>query len=118
MAIYGTAILAICLLAGLFIGQSAGEWLGIGKDLGGVGIAMLLLIVVTDRLRRAARLSEPTADGIRFWSAIYIPIVVAMAASLNVRGALHGGVVAILAGGLAVAVCFALVPIIARTGKP
>ncbi len=118
MAIYGTALLSICLLIGLFIGKSVGIWLGIGKDVGGVGIAMLLLIVASDWLRKSGRLSEPTAGGIRFWSAIYIPIVVAMAASLNVRGALNGGVVAILAGSLAVIACFALVPILAGKRKP
>lgn len=117
MAIYGTAILSICLLAGLAAGRLLGMLLGIKTDVGGVGIAMLLLILVTDRLRKNSRLSAPTAAGIQFWSMIYVPIVVAMAASLNVRGAIRGGPVAVLAGTLAVVACFALVPLISRVRK-
>lgn len=117
MAIYGTAILSICLITGLAIGKILGAMLGIKTDVGGVGIAMLLLILVTDWLRKRGRMALPTAAGVQFWSLIYIPIVVAMAASLNVRGAIRGGPAAILAGTLAVLVCFALVPLIARVRK-
>ncbi|MNJ58436.1 Malonate transporter MadL subunit [compost metagenome] len=53
----------------------------------------------------------------KFWSAIYIPIVVAMAAQQNVYGALSGGPMAILAGVLAVVVAFALVPVLDRIGR-
>jgi len=54
---------------------------------------------------------------VEFWSAIYIPIVVAMAAQQNVYGALSGGPMAILAGTAAVAVAFALVPVLSRVGQ-
>ncbi len=114
MAIYGTAILSLCLLAGLLLGRLPGLLLGTPVDMGGVGLAMVFLIVVTGQLRRSTRLAPATAAGIEFWSAIYIPIVVAMAASLNVRGAIGGGPAAILAGVLAVAACLALVPLVAR----
>jgi malonate transporter MadL subunit len=116
MAIYGTALLAICLLAGLVLGDVLGRVVGIDANVGGVGIAMLLLIVVTGRLQRAGHLRPPSDNGIVFWSSIYIPIVVAMAASQNVRGALSGGAVAIAAGVAAVVVSFALVPVIVRLG--
>ncbi|MCA9135184.1 MAG: malonate transporter subunit MadL [Planctomycetales bacterium] len=118
MAIYGTALLSLCLLCGLIVGNLIGWSIGIEKNVGGVGIAMILLIVASDRLRTTGRLPQPTRDGILFWSAIYIPIVVAMAASLNVRDAIGGGPAAILAGTLAVAVSFMLVPLISRMGHP
>ncbi len=51
-----------------------------------------------------------------FWSSIYIPIVVAMAAKQNVLAAVKGGPVALLAGALAVIVSCALVPVISRIG--
>jgi malonate transporter MadL subunit len=117
MAIYGTALLSICLLAGLAVGELLGWMVGVEANVGGVGIAMLLLILACDRLRRAGRLAHPSASGIVFWSSIYIPIVVAMAASQNVRAAVTGGSVAIAAGALAVAAGFALVPLISRIGR-
>ena len=87
-------------------------------NVGGVGIAMLLLILISDHLRKDFRLDEWTEQGIAFWSAIYIPIVVAMAAQQNVVAALKGGPAAVLAGILAVVVSFALVPVISRIGQP
>ena len=98
MVIYGTALLAFCMLVGLVIGQLLGIALGVGKNVGGVGIAMLLLIVLSDWLRRRDRLPVPTQQGVLFWSSIYIPIVVAMAASQNVVKAASGGWLALVAG--------------------
>ncbi len=116
MAIYGTATLAICLLIGSIIGRLLGIAVGVDANVGGVGIAMLLLILFSNRLQRAGRIEPLTEQGIVFWSTIYIPIVVAMAASQNVRAAITGGPVAILAGALAVVVSFAMVPLIFRIG--
>ncbi|MFK8110818.1 MAG: malonate transporter subunit MadL [Rubripirellula sp.] len=116
MAIYGTALLSICLMIGLVVGQWIGKALGLQANVGGVGIAMLLLIVACDFLQRNGRLARPTEQGVLFWSAIYIPIVVAMAASQNVIAALSSGAVPILAGVLSVVVCFAMVPLISRIG--
>jgi malonate transporter MadL subunit len=59
-----------------------------------------------------------TREGVVFWSAIYIPVIVAMAARQNVVTALDGGLMAFLAGTLAVVVCFLLVPLISRIGEP
>ena len=77
---------------------------------------MLLMILLSDRLRRAGRLNPMTEQGVLFWSAIYIPVLVAMAAKQNVLAALEGGPAAILAGVGAVVVSFALVPVLSRVG--
>lgn len=116
MAIYGTALLSACLLAGVVLGKLIGQSMGLDANVGGVGIAMLLLILATDWLRKRGALETPTERGILFWSSIYIPIVVAMAASQNVVKAIRGGWLAVTAGVLAVLVCFALVPLVNRLG--
>lgn len=118
MVIYGVALLSACLLAGLIVGDLLGVAIGVEANVGGVGFAMLLLIVVTDHLRKDFRLDELSQQGIAFWSAIYIPVVVAMAAQQNVAAALKGGPVAVLAGTAAVVASCALVPAIARIGQP
>ena len=117
MAIYGTALLSLCLLVGLFIGKLLGVLIGVNANVGGVGIAMLILILLSEQLQKTGRLEPPSERGIIFWSSIYIPIVVAMAASQNVLAAIKGGPLAIIAGALSVLVCFALVPVISRLGK-
>lgn len=117
MAIYGTAILSGCLIVGLLVGRVLGWLVGVKANIGGVGIAMLLLILICDRLHASGRMKPPTESGVRFWSSVYIPIVVAMAASQNVFAAVKGGTVAIVAGVLSVAACFALVPLITPIGK-
>jgi malonate transporter MadL subunit len=118
MVIYGVALLSICMLVGMFIGELLGMLIGVKANVGGVGIAMLLLILATDYLRKDFRLDQLSQQGIGFWSAIYIPIVVAMAAQQNVVAALKGGPAAVLAGTLAVIVSFALVPVVTRIGQP
>ncbi len=117
MAIYGTALLSICLICGLVVGKLIGIAIGIDANVGGVGIAMLLLILVSGRLQADGLMAQPTQTGVLFWSSIYIPIVVAMAASQNVRAAVSGGTVAILAGTMVVLVSFAMVPLISRIGQ-
>jgi len=116
LVIYGVALLSICLISGLFVGEVLGKIIGVQANVGGVGIAMLLLIFISDVLRKRSRLTEVSQRGVVFWSAIYIPVVVAMAARQNVLGAIKGGPAALLAGALAVAVCFAFVPVISRIG--
>ncbi|WP_024953416.1 malonate transporter subunit MadL [Cobetia crustatorum] len=115
MVIYGVALLAGCMMAGLVIGDMLGEILNIDSNLGGVGIAMLLLIFITGVLKERGKMADSTSSGINFWNAMYIPIVVAMAASQNVAAAFSGGMVALVAGVLAVVLGLALVPIL--TGK-
>lgn len=118
MLIYGVALLAVCLLTGLFTGDLLGRLIGVDANVGGVGIAMLLLIVAVDRMSLRRPLLPATREGVLFWSGIYIPIVVAMAARQNVVAALDGGLAAFLAGALAVIACLALVPAISRIGAP
>lgn len=117
MAIYGTALLALCLLAGLLVGKLLALLLGMDGNVGGVGIAMLLLILITDRLKKDDLLPQPSEAGVLFWSSIYIPVIVAMAATQNVRAAIHGGPAALLAGTAAVVACVSLVPVFAKIGQ-
>jgi malonate transporter MadL subunit len=114
MIIYGVALLSFCMLVGVFVGDLLGELIGAQANVGGVGIAMLLLIVLSNLTKQEFRLSEPTEAGINFWSAMYIPIVVAMAARQNVVAALSSGWMAIIAGVAAVAVSFAMIPLLDR----
>lgn len=114
MVIYGVAVLSISLLAGLFAGDLLGRAIGVDANVGGVGIAMLILVALAGRAGGRLQLAPITAQGITFWSAMYIPIVVAMAARQNVVAAVSGGALALLAGALAVAGGFALVPLLAR----
>jgi malonate transporter MadL subunit len=116
LVIYGVALLSGCMIVGVFVGDLLGRILGVQANVGGVGIAMLLLVLITDQLRARGRLAPPTAQGVAFWSAVYIPIVVAMAAKQNVLAAVKGGPAAFTAGAAAVLVCFALVPVISRMG--
>jgi len=117
MVIYGVALLASCMLAGVLVGDLLGRLIGVQANVGGVGIAMLLLLVFSNLSPHRFRLSPITQSGIHFWSAMYIPIVVAMAARQNVVAAVSGGWVAIVAGAAAVAAGLALVPLLARAGK-
>lgn len=117
MVIYGVALLGFCMLAGLVVGDLLGIAIGVQANVGGVGFAMMLLIFGSHWLTRRGKLPPPTAQGIAFWNAIYIPIVVSMAAQQNVIAALSGGVAALLAGVLATVACLALVPAIDRLGR-
>lgn len=118
MVVYGVALLSACMLAGLMVGDLLGILIGVKANVGGVGIAMLLLILFADHLKRTLRMNALSEQGILFWSAMYIPIVVAMAAQQDVVAAVKGGPAALLAGVLAVVFSFALVPVIARIGQP
>jgi len=114
MVIYGVALLAFCMLVGIFVGDLLGAVMGAQANVGGVGIAMLLLIVLSNLSKKEFHLSPPTEQGIGFWSAMYIPIVVAMAAKQNVIAAVSSGWMAIIAGVAAVAVSFACIPLLDR----
>jgi len=114
MVVYGVALLALCMLTGMYIGELLGVLLGVDANVGGVGVAMLLLIVLSNISETRFHLKPVSESGIQFWSAMYIPIVVAMAAKQNVIAALSGGWIAILAGVLAVAAGFALIPVLSR----
>lgn len=116
MIIYGVALLSVCLLAGMYTGGLLGALLGVSANIGGVGIAMVLLVLACSSDRLKSLVTGPSGTGIQFWSAMYIPIVVAMAARQNVAAAVEGGWLAIVAGLAAVTVSFALVPLISKLG--
>ena len=116
MVIYGVGLLAACYLSGIFLGDVLGDLIGVQANVGGVGIAMLFLILASDALIKRGRLKPLTREGVIFWSAIYIPVIVAMAAKQNVVAALDGGPMAFVAGASAVVACFLLVPVISRIG--
>ncbi len=118
MVILGVATLSVSLLAGLFVGDLLGKAIGVKANVGGVGIAMLILLILSSRFERLRHPAHITAQGVTFWSAMYVPIVVAVAATQNVVAAVTGGAVALLAGTLAVAGGFALIPVLARFGPP
>jgi malonate transporter MadL subunit len=114
MIIYGTALLAVCHLLGIFLGDLLGTLLGAKTNVGGVGIAMILLICARLWLLRRGLMPAQTEMGVAFWGAMYIPVVVAMAAQQNVVAALRGGPVALLAALAAVVVCAGCVSLINR----
>lgn len=114
MVIYGVALLAFCMLVGVFIGDLLGQLIGVQANVGGVGIAMLLLIVLANLTHHKFTIGSATENGIHFWSAMYIPIVVAMAAKQNVIAAVSSGWMAIVAGVAAVVVSFAMIPLLDR----
>ena len=96
MIIYGTALLAACHLLGIFLGDLLGQALGVKTNVGGVGIAMLLLIFARIYMAKKDILPKLTELGVEYWGAMYIPVVVAMAAQQDVVAALRGGPVALL----------------------
>lgn len=117
MIIYGVALLGACLLAGMLGGQLLGVALGVQANVGGVGIAMVLLVIACSSSKLKSLVTGASGDGIKFWSAMYIPIVVAMAAKQNVVAAIDGGMLAVVAGVGAVVVSFALVPVLSKVGS-
>jgi malonate transporter MadL subunit len=117
MIIYGTALLAACHLLGIVCGDLLGRALGMKTNVGGVGIAMLLLIAMRLWLHKHGRLCATSESGVHYWGAIYIPVVVAMAMQQNVVAALHGGPMALLAATGSVVVCGCFVSTINRAEK-
>ena len=114
MTIFGVALLAICTLIGAFLGDLLGVVLGAKTNVGGVGIAMILLIAGRAWLMRKGKLTHGFTLGIEFWAALYIPIVVAMASIQNVVAAVSGGPIVLLAGGITVILCFGATALLSR----
>lgn len=118
MIIYGTALLAACHLLGIFLGDLLGQMLGVKTNVGGVGIAMLLLILARIYMAQQDHLPKLTELGVEYWGAMYIPVVVAMAAQQDVVAALRGGPVALLSAVGAAALCACAIAVINRTERP
>lgn len=105
------------MFAGLMVGDLLGALLGISANIGGIGFAMLFLVVSSQKLIEKGLLSKPAEQGVGFWSAMYIPIVVAMSANQNVIAALKGGPVAVIAGLGAVFIGFLLIKPLSKIGS-
>ena len=114
MTISGVALLAICTLLGAILGDLLGIGLGVKANVGGVGLAMILLIAGRIWLVRRGWLNDGVKLGVGFWGAMYIPIVVAMAANQNVAAAVESGPMVVLAAVATVVICFAAVALISR----
>ncbi len=118
MVIYGVAILAFCYIVGQLAGELLGRLIGIEANVGGVGFAMLLLIFFNDWFAKKKYTHPLTEKGVEFWSQMYIPIVVAMSATQNVKVAVSSGFIAVLAGIIPVLLCLSTIPLLTRFTKP
>jgi malonate transporter MadL subunit len=117
MVIYGVGLLSACFLVGTFLGDILGAVLGVKSNIGGVGFAMLFLIILSNKGIDAGWLDKKSQEGIAFWSAMYIPIVVAMSSIQNVVAAVSGGAVAFLGGLLGSALAFILIPVLSKLSR-
>ncbi|MBQ7718830.1 MAG: malonate transporter subunit MadL [Clostridia bacterium] len=114
MVIYGVALLSVCMFIGSLIGNLLGLATGLGSDIGGVGFAMLLLLLllITNSNKITKKLPEGYEKGLNFWKEMFIPVIIAMSASQNVFGAVSGGGLALIAGIASVLVAFLMLPIL------
>ena len=117
MKIYGVAVLSACFIAGQLIGEVLGIVFHFDGNIGGVGFGMLLLIVLGDWIKKKKWLDAESESGIYFWSGMYIPVVIAMSATQNVKAALSGGWVALVVGVFATLLCFSLIPLLSKLQK-
>ncbi|TFV94535.1 malonate transporter subunit MadL [Algoriphagus kandeliae] len=118
MTIYGVALLAISFLLGQWMGSLLGDWLGIQANVGGVGFAMIFLMLGKEWLVQKKQMTSEMTGGIAFWSKMYIPVVIAMAASLNVKSAVSSGSLALVAGIIPVLASFLAFPWIMKKFNP
>ena len=117
MKIYGVALLAFCFLIGKLIGNYLGILIGLKSDVGGVGFAMLFLMLSYSYFKKKGLVKEITAQGILFWSSMYLPIIIAMAATQNVKAAISQGPLAVVIGVVVTITGFLLVPLISKIGQ-
>lgn len=106
--IKGLAFLSVSFILGMWTGELLGSWLGIKANVGGVGFAMIFLIVSKEYFVQKGFWKNELEFGIEFWNKLYIPVVIAMAASLNVKSAISSGTLAIFAGIVPVLLAFAV----------
>ena len=104
--IFSLVTLSLCMILGKYIGLLLGTLVGIDADVGGVGFAIILLVIVTNSNFFPFTQKKEFIDGVSFWKKMYMPVVVALAATQNVYRMLTSGMVAIVAGSAAVAVPF------------
>jgi len=104
--IKGLALLSFCFLIGMWCGSILGTLLGIDANVGGVGFAMVFLLLSKEYMTSKGWWNGEFGFGLEFWNKLYIPIVIAMSASLNVKSAVSSGLLAVLAGLLPVLLAF------------
>jgi len=117
MKIYGVALLAFCFLIGKLIGNYLGILIGLKSDVGGVGFAMFFLMLSYSYFKKKGLVKEITTQGILFWSSMYLPIIIAMAATQNVKAAISQGPLAVVIGVVVTITGFLLVPLISKIGQ-
>jgi malonate transporter MadL subunit len=117
MMIYGLALLALSFLLGQWVGEILGNLLGINANVGGVGFAMIFLLIFKEWFLNKGWFKPEMETGIDFWNKLYIPVVIAMAASLNVKSAISSGSLAIAAGVFPVLLAFLIFPMIIKSFK-
>ncbi|OOG72177.1 malonate transporter subunit MadL [Algoriphagus sp. A40] len=115
--IQGLAILSASFILGMWTGELLGTLLGIKANVGGVGFAMIFLILAKEFLTRKGWWKSEFEFGIEFWNKLYIPVVIAMAASLNVKAAISSGTLAIFAGILPVLLAFCVFHYLVKSFK-
>ena len=116
MVIYGVLLLSLCYFAGLFVGEITGRLVGLNANVGGVGFAMLFLLLLcsySETVKTSLK-NERFSDGIKFWQNMYIPVVIAMSASQDVVKAVRSGWLAILCGITLTVLSLCLIPFVSR----
>lgn len=113
--IYGVATLSACMLLGSLIGNVLGDVIGVGREIGSVGFAILLLVFITNS--KLSFVQKPAfIQGVTFWKTMFIPVVIAMTATQDAFHMLSSSIVAIVAGGAAVGVSFLMLWLLHRLG--
>lgn len=93
-----------------------GRLVGLNANVGGVGFAMLFLLLLcsySETVKTSLK-NERFSDGLRFWQNMYIPVVIAMSASQDVVKAVRSGWLAILCGVTLTVLSLCLIPFVSR----
>ena len=109
-------MLSLCYFAGLFVGEVMGRCVGLNANVGGVGFAMLFLLLLcsySETVKNSLR-NERLCSGLKFWQNMYIPVVIAMSASQDVVKAVRSGWLAILCGVTLTVLSLCLIPLVSR----
>ncbi|MEK0452705.1 MAG: hypothetical protein AGIKBDMD_00644 [Synergistaceae bacterium] len=109
-------MLSLCYFAGLFVGEVTGRLVGLNANVGGVGFAMLFLLLLcsySETVKNSLQ-NERFSDGLKFWQNMYIPVVIAMSASQDVVKAVRSGWLAILCGITLTVLSLCLIPFVSR----
>ena len=96
--IFSLVTLSLCMILGKYLGLLLGTLVGIDADVGGVGFAIILLVIVTNSSCFPFTQKKEFIDGVNFWKKMYMPVVVALAATQNVYRMLTSGMVKLHSG--------------------